>query len=530
MRKLSRTLIFWMLISLLVMLGYGIIDSLADEQSGSTYLKNSLSELTGADRDLYQQFVSVLSNDNEYNRLGYTAEQFRYLVTKSNCLILALNIRHPDVSSSGELEMLGRPQIEMVTQINDLEGYRGTLMDQLTYNADLDSTLSNLAGYMKSFYTTFSEGSYWGIIKTFLTIGSDKLVIKPLTDQLTNHAFNSLYQGYSAERQQGKDPGSAFDSVNDVNGQNWNDMKTILGFYINLNEKAKLGWGTETINGLVSRYLEDRYKTENKMAFAPWEVPVVKPENAMENMFRDALHEIKLQNMKYLRTFTESCVREMPSQEVCPSGQTNCRGSCTDTGSDANNCGSCGNACPSGYNCLEGSCSKSETTSKLVLDHFDVIATKYWNEGEGGTYILFNKTNVSSGQRHFEAENDSTWDTGHFNMKLTTDIDLPNLVPINNGKYNFNGSIKASASWDSAGLGLSRTAELDINGGNKNIESGIENRQVTLTNQSVMTYSEELGNDNEIAADFNVAAVTDVEQWVNPSIEIDVHAIYKYQI
>jgi hypothetical protein len=492
MMKLSRTFVLSILIPLLLLSCFGIIGSLADDQSGSTSLKKSPSELTGADRDLYQQFVLVLSKDPEYNRLGYTDEQFRYLTTKSDCFVLALNIKNPDVSNSGELETLGRPQMEMVTQINELEGYRGTLMDQLTYNANLDSTLNNLAGYMKSFYKAFSQGSSWGIIKTFLTIGSDKLVIKPLTDQLTNHAFNSLYQGYNAERQQGKDPGSAFDSVNDVTGQHWDDMKTILGFYINLNDKAKLGWHSENINGLVSKYLEDRYKTDNGMTFDPWEVPVAKPEDAMENLFRDALHEIKLQNMKYLQSLTEPCVHEMPSQE--------------------------------------GNFSKNETTSKLVLDHFDAIATKYWNEGEGGTYILFNKTNVSSGQRHFEAENDSTWNTGHFDMKLTTDIDLPNQVPVDNGKYSFNGSIKASASWDSSGLGLSRTAELNINGGNKNIENGIENRQVTLTNQSIATYSgEPLGNEKEIAADFNVVAITDVEQWVNPSIEIDVHAIYKYQ-
>jgi len=44
----------------------------------------------------------------------------------------------------------------------------------------------------------------------------------------------------------------------------------------------------------------------------------------------------------------------------------------------------------------------------LVLDHFDTIAIKYWNEGEGGTYIIFNKTNVDPGQRNLYAENDSS--------------------------------------------------------------------------------------------------------------------------
>lgn len=149
--------------------------------------------------------------------------------------------------------------MEMVTQINELEGYRGTLMDELTYNANLNSNLNSLAGYIKSFYTAFSEGSSWGIVKTFLQVGSEKLVIKPLSDQMTNHSFNRLYQAYKAARND-KTPGAAFDSVNDVTGPNWDDMKTIVGYYIDKNEKAKLGWSTETINGLVGGYLEDRLR------------------------------------------------------------------------------------------------------------------------------------------------------------------------------------------------------------------------------------------------------------------------------
>ncbi|VVB69384.1 Stigma-specific protein, Stig1 [uncultured archaeon] len=216
-------------------------------------------------------------------------------------------------------------------------------------------------------------------------------------------------------------------------------------------------------------------------------------------------------------------------QSACLPEESCCNGECIDTYSDSQNCGSCGNICPPGYDCVGASCSKSETASKLVLDHFDVMATKYWNEGEGGTYIILNKTNVSPGEKHFEAENDSSWDSGHFNMRVTTDIDLPNMVPVDNGKYSFNGSIKASASWDSAGLGLSRTAELNINGEDKGREGGIENRQVTLTNQSETTYSGELGNYKEITPGLDVHAITYVERWINPSIEIDVHATYKSQ-
>jgi hypothetical protein len=94
--------------------------------------QEELPDLAGSDRDLYQQFVLVLSKDPDYNRLGYSDEEFRYRTTNSDCFVLALNIKNPDISS-GELQTLGRPQMEMVTQINELEGYRGTLMDELTY-------------------------------------------------------------------------------------------------------------------------------------------------------------------------------------------------------------------------------------------------------------------------------------------------------------------------------------------------------------------------------------------------------------
>lgn len=44
---------------------------------------------------------------------------------------------------------------------------------------------------------------------------------------------------------------------------------------------------------------------------------------------------------------------------LCPSGQTNCNGACTDVSSDSNNCGYCGNICSSGASCMSGSCSAS---------------------------------------------------------------------------------------------------------------------------------------------------------------------------
>jgi hypothetical protein len=43
---------------------------------------------------------------------------------------------------------------------------------------------------------------------------------------------------------------------------------------------------------------------------------------------------------------------------------------------------------------------------------------------------------------------------GHFNMKLTTDVDLPDKIPIDDqGEYGFNGSVKACASWEYLGCG-----------------------------------------------------------------------------
>jgi hypothetical protein len=40
----------------------------------------------------------------------------------------------------------------------------------------------------------------------------------------------------------------------------------------------------------------------------------------------------------------------------CPSGQTSCSGSCINTLSDKNNCGSCGHACAAASYCSGGKC------------------------------------------------------------------------------------------------------------------------------------------------------------------------------
>ena len=58
----------------------------------------------------------------------------------------------------------------------------------------------------------------------------------------------------------------------------------------------------------------------------------------------------------------------------------------------------------------------------------------------------------------------------------------------------------------------------------------IEVRQVTLGNHSETTYSGEFSDsDKEITVNVDVACITGVEEWINPSIEIDIQAIYKLQ-
>lgn len=52
---------------------------------------------------------------------------------------------------------------------------------------------------------------------------------------------------------------------------------------------------------------------------------------------------------------------------TCPSGQTNCSGTCVNTQNDANNCGGCGIVCPEGVGCSAGIC--------FPHNHFTCVCT-----------------------------------------------------------------------------------------------------------------------------------------------------------
>jgi antitoxin component YwqK of YwqJK toxin-antitoxin module len=276
-------------------------------------------DLSWDDQDLYQQVVQILGSDPEYNRLDYTMEQFKYLVTEADCLSLALRIRTPAVSSDGTLLNLGRPQLQAVVQIKDIEGYRGNLMEELTAKAELSQKLNNVAEYIKDFFEAYSEKSYWGIFKTFAKIGANS-IMNSLLKELNNYAFNHLYQGYKEGRDatQGNSHGSGMEAITEVSGPYFNDLKTVTLFYMDLNDKAKVGWDSELINQMVGQYLDQRYRTEKGMSIDPWLVPVTKPQHAMENALRHDAHILKMHLKQVFKDFTKPCADNAPRTSITP--------------------------------------------------------------------------------------------------------------------------------------------------------------------------------------------------------------------
>lgn len=94
-------------------------------------------------------------------------------------------------------------------------------------------------------------------------------------------------------------------------GANKVDYSNIREFYLDLNKNANLGWDSTTtldkITAELSFYLESRYKTE-KGTLDPWDAPITKPEDAIENQIRDVIHAMKIQLNKSLRKLTRDCM------------------------------------------------------------------------------------------------------------------------------------------------------------------------------------------------------------------------------
>jgi len=62
----------------------------------------------------------------------------------------------------------------------------------------------------------------------------------------------------------------------------------------------------------------------------------------------------------------ECCSSYCPNttyQCACAPGLTGCNGTCTNTNTDSNNCGKCGNVCTSGQICVNGTCTNTNTDS-----------------------------------------------------------------------------------------------------------------------------------------------------------------------
>jgi hypothetical protein len=273
-----------------------------------------LSQLTADQRDIYQRAIAALRHDPDYAGLGHTDAEWTNLAARGDCLVNAMQIRTPD-PTAGET---GRPQLEMIAQIDDLSGRaKGTLIKDLSEQKELNGQLKSLAENMQTFLGVVQDFTWVGLLKAIGSIGFSELVAKPLAAQFQAHHFNRLYLGDSnfVGFQQQADKWGTKEAINHMveegalveGGSLWDDWKSARIFFDGLNSKAQLGWNNDTVSDQVRAYLEQRYLTDTG-ALDPWLAPVTKPEDGMENTLRDAMHTMKLQLKQYLRAnLSDSC-------------------------------------------------------------------------------------------------------------------------------------------------------------------------------------------------------------------------------
>ena len=274
-----------------------------------------LTQLDAGQRDIYQRAVAALRHDPEYAGLGHPDADWTNLAARNDCLVLAMQIRNPDPASGD----IGRPQLEMIAQIDDLSGRaKGTLIRDLSEQKELNGQLKSLAENFKTFLGVVQDFTWFGLFKAIGSIGFSELIGKPLAAQFQAHHFNRLYSGdasFVGFQQQRDKWGSGGEAIVHMveegalveGGSLWDDWKSARQFFEALNVKAQLGWDNDTISNQVGQYLEQRYLTDTG-ALDPWLAPVTKPEDGMENTLRDALHTMKLQLKEYLTgNLSESC-------------------------------------------------------------------------------------------------------------------------------------------------------------------------------------------------------------------------------
>jgi hypothetical protein len=274
-----------------------------------------LTQLDAGQRDIYQRAIAALKHDPEYAGLGHPDADWTNLAARNDCLVLAMQIRNPD-PASGEI---GRPQLEMIAQIDDLAGRaKGTLIRGLSEQKELNGQFKSLAENFKTFLGVVQDFTWFGLFKAIGSIGFSELIGKPLAAQFQAHHFNRLYSGdasFVGFQQQRDKWGSGGEAIAHMveegalveGGSLWDDWKSARQFFEALNAKAQLGWDNDTISNQVGQYLEQRYLTDTG-GLDPWLAPVTKPEDGMENTLRDALHTMKLQLKDYLTSnLSDSC-------------------------------------------------------------------------------------------------------------------------------------------------------------------------------------------------------------------------------